>query len=196
MIPLAYGLSTERNYWLYDKVKVGPLTLLKHNGKKVTLTKDDPVPDNCSWWECPQAKEGRAYYLDAETGIWHEGPDNISVEDIQLAFVKKAQLEFDNALKGLKSSYSKGEEESWDYQLSEAKTVIAGGESKFIDILAEESGETAMEIATKIKAKSDARMQEYAKLLANLRKARKEAEAKTMTALKGMSFSDLLALGL
>ena len=197
MIPLADTLDPDRHYYLYEEVKIGSLTLLKSTGEKVTLPKEAPVPEKCSWWECPKANEGRAYYLDIETGLWHEGPDNISLEALHSALLQSAQRTFEADVKTIEKPYSKSEEATWNYQLSEATQVLAGGSSSFLEVLANATGEDVKSFAQKIKTKSDAYMTAQAQALAKLRKARYDIEKKSLDdILSGLNFQQFLALGL
>ncbi len=152
-------------FYMYDVVYTDAAgqTMGWSNGKVVEA---DEQPKGSSTFKPNPSNPTAKLFFDG--GGWREVSGPV---DAKTLYPKQVRAQFESAIDDLKSSYPEEEIESWPKQEAEARALLAGEGSDFIEAMASESGEDPKALAKKIVAKADSYHAAYAIALGEYRKA-------------------------
>lgn len=186
---------TLRYAYPYKKLKGVAANLMVYTEEPIKLDDGEEIPEYASQWK-PQNTEGMKAYFDGFG--WRSGPDisDVSLDKLKSVIGKRKLREFIEKVDLLNAGYSGAEKQSWNQQLSEAKSLIANGfgvdPTPLIDALAYARGIDRLDFARKIISKNDEYQAKYAELLAEFQKERDMIEkAKTANKLPLLEIEDL-----
>ena len=186
---------TLRYAYPYKKLKGVAANLMVYTEEPIKLDDGEEIPEGASQWK-PQNTEGMKAYFDGFG--WRAGPDisDVSLDKLKSVIGKRKLREFIEKVDLLNAGYSGAEKQSWNQQLTEAKSLIAHGfevdPTPLIDALASARGIDRLDFARKIISKNDEYQAKYAELLSEFQKERDMIEkAKTANKLPLLEIEDL-----
>lgn len=155
--------------------------LRMYSGTPVELGAEDTMPENSSGFQPLTPPEGYVVYFDGVGWVTALDIRNATLAQLQTALAADADRKFAEAADTLTKGYTSAEQKSWAQQVAEANTVIGGGTSTLLNVLASARGLDVKVLAQKIVDKATAYDTAYGQLLGTCQATKdKIAGAKTL----------------